>query len=72
MAAVKLVGWREGFDKVAFTKLLVEQCSLGFKGAKEKTDRFLDGAIITVVPFQAPLFKEQVRELGAIVEGDPD
>ena len=40
--AVRLVGWREGFNKVAFTELLIEQCSLGLKGDERVSLRGLD------------------------------
>jgi hypothetical protein len=38
---VKFTGWRVGFKKVAFTKLLQEKAGLDISKAKERTDQRL-------------------------------
>jgi hypothetical protein len=67
-----LVGWREGFQKLAFTKLLQDNLGYGVGMAHNLTDGFVDGSVITVKVKDAESFKDEVRKLKGIVKGDPD
>lgn len=66
MKKLYFIGWKEGFNKVAFTKLLVEQSPLGLKNAKEITDRILEGqeAFILLEDTIIAKFVVQAEKLG--------
>jgi hypothetical protein len=67
-----LVGWREGFSKLAFTKLLQDRLGYELGMAHSLTDGFVDGSVLTVKVEDPESFKEEVRALKGIVKGDPD
>ena len=69
MASVEVSGWRPGFDKVAFTKLLKELGGFSLPDAKSTTDALLDGHTcrLTVTDaFAARALLERLSELSAI------
>lgn len=40
---VKVIKWREGFQKITFTKLQAVMTDLSLKESKDNTDRILNG-----------------------------
>ena len=43
-------GWRAGFNKVAFTKLLQQELSLSLSVAKVMTDQIVEGKSVAIRP----------------------
>jgi ribosomal protein L7/L12 len=64
---VYLRGWKPGFNKVEFTKLMKAEVGVSLSAAKDLTDRLLAGetVIIWVKDLQRTI--DQARSLGAVV-----
>jgi hypothetical protein len=66
-------GWRVGFNKVAFTKLLQQELNLSLSVAKGMTDQVLEGKSVAISVANED--KERVASLaqglGAIVRAAP-
>lgn len=62
-------GWREGFNKVAFTKLLQQELGLPLSAAKGMTDQILEGKSIavSVTDEDRERITSLAQSLGAIV-----
>lgn len=65
-------GWKIGFNKVAFTKLLQQEMALSLASAKEMTDQILDGKQITLAVSESELnrISDAMSDLGAMVRRD--
>ena len=65
---VEVVGWQEGFQKVACTELLRTNAGLGLAEAKRATDGILNG-VKAVVPMPsqaaASLLSAELKSIGA-------
>ena len=64
---VEIYSWREGFRKVSFTKLLMNNCGLNLSNAKEKVDLILENTQVDIT-FKsleiANSFIEEANDLG--------
>ena len=62
-------GWRVGFNKVAFTKLLQQELNLSLSVAKDMTDQVLEGksVAISVTNEDRERVASLAQGLGAIV-----
>lgn len=71
MTKIKIVGWREGMQKISLTKLLQEELGLPLASAKDVVDRVLDGSeeIVSLpVRADAEAIAAAMRRHGAIAE----
>ena len=46
MSTVLISGWKTGFQKVAFTRLMKSELGLSLTPAKRITDRIMDGEMV--------------------------
>ena len=68
---VKLIGWREGIQKIAFVKLQVDYFQISLREAKTNVDRLLEGETIElVVPSEekGQGFIQEAKQMGVICE----
>ena len=65
-------GWKIGFEKVAFTKLLQQEMGLSLSSAKDMTDQVLDGKQIALAVSESELNRvsDAMSSLGAMVRRD--
>lgn len=66
---ITVTGWKPGFNKVQFNKLLRSHASLSLSEAKDKVDLLLKGGEVKV-PVAQELeaeFCEKAKELGAVL-----
>lgn len=70
MTRLVVIGWRPGFQKVAFTKLLHGDLGLSMRRAKDMTDALLagDGVTLAVGADEAQRLARLIHDLGADVE----
>ena len=70
MAQLVIRGWRPGFRKVAFTKLVHGDLGLSMSHAKDLTDAILDGHEVTLAvrADKAQRLARVIHDLGADVE----
>lgn len=69
MPYVEIIGWREGFQKIACTHALQRHTELSLATAKAFTDRILDGERIVIsVPLTqvAAQLAAELSALGAV------
>jgi hypothetical protein len=70
MPRVVLTGWKPGFRKVEFTKLVQSKTGMPLKDALGQTGRVLNGEVIAFelpTPDEARSFADEARALGATV-----
>ena len=48
MVTVKMIGWKEGLEKVSLTNLQTSLFSMSLKEAKENVDKLLDNKEVTI------------------------
>jgi hypothetical protein len=62
-------GWNEGFNKVAFTKMLQDEFGFSLAVAKDMTDQVLerDPLAISVVSSEIKRISSLAQQIGAIV-----
>lgn len=68
---ILFTGWKDGMQKVAFTKLQVEYLNMSFKDAKLNVDNLLDGGCVIVeIPYKHDIerFIQLSQEMGVIVD----
>lgn len=65
MTTVRVTSWQEGFNKVAFNRLLSDTTGCGLSDAKHAVDRLLNGEPISIDVEYAIKFCKDAEALGA-------
>ncbi len=66
---VKLIGWKEGMQKISLTKLQTEYFKMSLKEAKTNVDNLLDGEEIEIDVKQKEIaqeFIQKARDIGVL------
>jgi len=66
MNTVRITGWEEGFNKVAFNRLLRAKTGCGLSDAKRAVDRLLNGESLLIDVEHALEFCKDADALGAM------
>jgi ribosomal protein L7/L12 len=64
---IEIIGWKKGFKTISFTKLLMENTSLGLIASKSFTEKILNGEKMTVVVEDENIVAKKMKDLGAEV-----
>lgn len=66
MAQIILEGWKEGFEKVSFTKIQMNILGKSIKESKENTDLLLEGKVIIIESENLESIKNFISEVEQI------
>lgn len=62
MGKIILEGWRDGFEKINFTKIQMDVLGKSLKESKENTDLLLDHKIVVIESYDLKLIKDFVSK----------
>ena len=71
MPTVKMVGWKEGLQKIALTNLIKSDAGIGLKEAKKCTDDLVEGKTVYLKGLSAEAathFLNEASLIGAVCE----
>jgi hypothetical protein len=70
MTTIKIIGWREDFRKISFTKILMDYAEFSLSEAKHTTDKILDNTEVRflIESNRVSEFVKKAEEIGAVLE----